>query len=375
MRFIRADLEDGSPWPLGEERFQGIVVANYLHRPLFARIAQALAPGGVLIYETFMQGNERYGKPSNPAFLLEPGELWPRSAVCTSSPSSRGARRGRARHGAADLRRAPGKRIKSRSTAPQGATPMITGSLVAIVTPMQPDGRLDMARFRELIDWHVAEGTDGIVVVGTTGESPTVDFDEHKELIRVAVDHAKGRIPVIAGTGGNSTAEAIELTESAKKAGATACLSVVPYYNKPTQEGLYQHFRKVAETVEPADDPLQRAGAHGRRPAERHGDAPRAGARHHRHQGRHREHRARHRPREARAARLRRLQRRGRHRARPHPPRRAGRDLGHRERRAAPDARDVRRRAGRRREEGARHQPAPARPAPEAVRRGEPDSR
>ena len=126
---------------------------------------------------------------------------------------------------------------------------MITGSLVAIVTPMQEDGRLDMARFRELIDWHVAEGTDGIVVVGTTGESPTVDFDEHKELIRVAVDHAKGRIPVVAGTGGNSTAEAVELTESAKKAGATACLSVVPYYNKPSQEGLYQHFRKVAEKV------------------------------------------------------------------------------------------------------------------------------
>jgi 4-hydroxy-tetrahydrodipicolinate synthase len=126
---------------------------------------------------------------------------------------------------------------------------MITGSLVAIVTPMHEDGRLDMARFRELIDWHVAEGTDGIVVVGTTGESPTVDFDEHKELIRVAVDHAKGRIPIIAGTGGNSTAEAVELTESAKKAGATACLSVVPYYNKPTQEGLYQHFRKVAESV------------------------------------------------------------------------------------------------------------------------------
>jgi 4-hydroxy-tetrahydrodipicolinate synthase len=127
---------------------------------------------------------------------------------------------------------------------------MITGSLVAIVTPMFEDGRLDMARFRELIDWHVAEGTDGIVVVGTTGESPTVDFDEHKELIRVAVDHAKGRIPVVAGTGGNSTAEAIELTGSAKKAGATACLSVVPYYNKPTQEGLYRHFRKVAETVD-----------------------------------------------------------------------------------------------------------------------------
>jgi len=127
---------------------------------------------------------------------------------------------------------------------------MITGSLVAIVTPMKPDGAIDLARFRSLIDWHVAEGTDGIVVVGTTGESPTVDFDEHKDLIRVAVEHAKGRIPIIAGTGGNSTAEAIELTESAKKAGATACLSVVPYYNKPTQEGLYQHFRKVAETVD-----------------------------------------------------------------------------------------------------------------------------
>ena len=127
---------------------------------------------------------------------------------------------------------------------------MITGSLVAIVTPMHEDGRLDLGRFRTLIDWHVSEGTDGIVVVGTTGESPTVDFDEHKELIRIAVEHDKGRIPVIAGTGGNSTAEAIELTESAKKNGATACLSVVPYYNKPTQEGLYRHFRKVAEAVD-----------------------------------------------------------------------------------------------------------------------------
>jgi len=127
---------------------------------------------------------------------------------------------------------------------------VITGSLVAIVTPMKEDGALDLARFRKLIDWHVAEGTDGIVVVGTTGESPTVDFDEHKELIRVAVQHSHGRIPVIAGTGGNSTAEAIELTESAKKAGATACLSVVPYYNKPTQEGMYRHFRKIAESVD-----------------------------------------------------------------------------------------------------------------------------
>src|SRR5579871_634132 len=127
---------------------------------------------------------------------------------------------------------------------------MITGSLVAIVTPMKHDGALDLARFRNLIDWHVAEGTDGIVVVGTTGESPTVDFDEHKHLIRVAVEHAAGRIPVIAGTGGNSTAEAIELTESAKKAGATATLHVVPYYNKPTQEGMYQHFKAINDAVD-----------------------------------------------------------------------------------------------------------------------------
>src|SRR5688572_1214488 len=127
---------------------------------------------------------------------------------------------------------------------------MITGSLVAIVTPMHEDGRLDLGAFRKLIDWHVAEGTDGIVVVGTTGESPTVNVDEHKELIRLAVQHSRGRIAIIAGTGGNSTAEAIELTAAAKKAGATACLSVVPYYNKPTQEGLYRHFRSIAETVD-----------------------------------------------------------------------------------------------------------------------------
>ena len=127
---------------------------------------------------------------------------------------------------------------------------MITGSLVAIVTPMLEDGRLDYPRFKNLIDWHIAQGTSAIVVVGTTGESPTVDFDEHKELIRVAVEHSAGRLPIIAGTGGNSTAEAIELTGSAKKAGATASLSVVPYYNKPTQEGMYQHFRRIAETVD-----------------------------------------------------------------------------------------------------------------------------
>jgi 4-hydroxy-tetrahydrodipicolinate synthase len=146
---------------------------------------------------------------------------------------------------------------------------MITGSLVAIVTPMKGDGAIDLARFRSLIDWHVAEGTDGIVVVGTTGESPTVNFDEHKELIRVAVEHSKGRIPIIAGTGGNSTAEAIELTESAKKAGATACLSVVPYYNKPTQEGLFRHFRAVAEAV---DLPMILYNVPGRTVADLHND-------------------------------------------------------------------------------------------------------
>ena len=126
----------------------------------------------------------------------------------------------------------------------------LTGSMVAIVTPMHDDGSLDFDAFRKLIDWHIAEGTDGIVVVGTTGESPTVDFDEHHQLIQIAVEHAKGRIPIIAGTGANSTREAIELAAYAKKAGAGASLSVVPYYNKPTQEGLYRHFRAIAEAVE-----------------------------------------------------------------------------------------------------------------------------
>jgi len=124
--------------------------------------------------------------------------------------------------------------------------PMLTGSLVAIVTPMRPGGALDVDALRSLIDWHVAEGTAGIVIVGTTGESPTVDYDEHCELIKIAVEHAGSRIPVIAGTGANSTREAVELTEYAKKVGAASCLSVVPYYNKPTQEGLYRHFAEIA---------------------------------------------------------------------------------------------------------------------------------
>jgi 4-hydroxy-tetrahydrodipicolinate synthase len=127
---------------------------------------------------------------------------------------------------------------------------MIKGSIVAIVSPMHDDGSLDFDAYRRLIDWHVAEGTNAIVAVGTTGESPTVDQQEHGELIRVAVDAARGRVPVIAGTGGNSTAEAIELTRHAKAVGADATLQVVPYYNKPTQEGLYRHFRTIAETVD-----------------------------------------------------------------------------------------------------------------------------
>ncbi len=127
---------------------------------------------------------------------------------------------------------------------------MITGSLVAIATPMHPDGSLDYPGLQKLIDFHIAEGTDGIVVVGTTGESPTVSVEEHCELIRVTVEHAAGRIPVMAGTGANSTAEAIELARFAKKAGAQSHLSVVPYYNRPSQEGLYRHFRAIAEAVD-----------------------------------------------------------------------------------------------------------------------------
>ena len=126
----------------------------------------------------------------------------------------------------------------------------LQGSLVAIVTPMLEDGALDLDGFRRLLDWHMAAGTDGIVVVGTTGESPTVDFEEHSLLIKTAVDHVARRVPVIAGTGANATSEAIELAAYARQAGADASLSVVPYYNKPTQEGLYRHFRAIAEAVD-----------------------------------------------------------------------------------------------------------------------------
>jgi 4-hydroxy-tetrahydrodipicolinate synthase len=127
---------------------------------------------------------------------------------------------------------------------------MLQGSLVAIVTPMHDDGSLDLEAFRQLLDWHVENGTDGIVVVGTTGESPTVDFDEHRLLIKTAVEHVNKRVPVIAGTGANSTREAIELAAFAKQSGADMSLTVVPYYNKPSQEGLYRHFRAIAESVD-----------------------------------------------------------------------------------------------------------------------------
>ncbi|WP_028006374.1 4-hydroxy-tetrahydrodipicolinate synthase [Solimonas flava] len=127
---------------------------------------------------------------------------------------------------------------------------MIKGSIVAIVTPMFPDGAVDWDSLSALVEWHIVEGTDGIVAVGTTGESATLDVDEHIEVIRRVVKLAKKRIPIIAGTGANSTAEAIELTRAAKDAGADAVLQVTPYYNKPPQEGLYRHFKAIAEAVD-----------------------------------------------------------------------------------------------------------------------------
>lgn len=125
----------------------------------------------------------------------------------------------------------------------------ITGSIVALVTPMHEDGSVDYAALRKLIDWHVAEGTDCIGVVGTTGESPTVNVEEHCEIIRVAVEQAAKRVPILAGCGANSTAEAIELAKFAQKVGADCQLQVVPYYNKPTQEGQYLHFKAIAEAT------------------------------------------------------------------------------------------------------------------------------
>ena len=125
----------------------------------------------------------------------------------------------------------------------------LTGSIVALVTPMHEDGSVDYPTLRKLIDWHIDEGTDCIGVVGTTGESPTVNVEEHQEIIRVSVEQAAKRVPIMAGCGANSTAEAIELARFAKKVGADCQLQVVPYYNKPTQEGQYQHFKAIAEAV------------------------------------------------------------------------------------------------------------------------------
>ncbi|NMM13118.1 MAG: 4-hydroxy-tetrahydrodipicolinate synthase [Rhodoferax sp.] len=130
------------------------------------------------------------------------------------------------------------------------STGQITGSIVALVTPMHEDGSVDYPTLRKLIDWHIAEGTDCIGVVGTTGESPTVNVQEHCEIIRVSVEQAGGRVPIMAGCGANSTAEAIELTKFAKQVGADCQLQVVPYYNKPTQEGQYLHFKAIAEAVD-----------------------------------------------------------------------------------------------------------------------------
>jgi len=126
----------------------------------------------------------------------------------------------------------------------------ITGSIVALVTPMHEDGSVDYPALRKLVDWHIAEGTDCIGVVGTTGESPTVNVQEHHEIIRVAVEQANKRVPIMAGCGANSTAEAVELAKFARKIGADCQLQVVPYYNKPTQEGQYQHFKAIAEAVD-----------------------------------------------------------------------------------------------------------------------------
>ena len=145
----------------------------------------------------------------------------------------------------------------------------ILGSIVALVTPMQADGSVDYPALRRLIDWHIAEGTDGIGVVGTTGESPTVTVDEHCKIIRVAVEHAKGRIPIMAGTGANSTAEAIELSRFARTVGADCSLSVVPYYNRPSQEGIYQHFKAIAAAV---DLPMVLYNVPGRTVADMHAE-------------------------------------------------------------------------------------------------------
>ncbi len=139
---------------------------------------------------------------------------------------------------------------------------MIQGSIVALVTPMDESGAVDKESLKRLVEFHIAQGTDSLVAVGTTGESATLDEDEHCDVIKCIVDYVSGRMPVIAGTGANSTTEAIALTRRAKEVGADACLIVTPYYNKPTQEGLYLHYKAIAEAVDIPADFIQRTGPH-----------------------------------------------------------------------------------------------------------------
>ena len=249
----------------------------------------------------------------------------------------------------------------------------LQGSLVAIVTPMLEDGTLDLEAFRRLIDWHIAEGTDGIVVVGTTGESPRWISTSTACSSRPRSSMPPDACPIIAGTGANSTSEAIELAAYAKEAGADASLSVVPYYNKPTPGRAVPPLQGHRRGGGPAAHTLQRARPHGRGHAERHRAAARADSEHRRHQGRDRQPRARLGPDPPQAARVPRLQRRRRHRAAADAGGRARRHFGHGERRAAAHARDVRGRACRRCGKGARDQQPPAAPAPQPVSRGQPD--
>ena len=217
----------------------------------------------------------------------------------------------------------------------------IVGSIVALVTPMHEDGSVDYAALRRLIDWHIAEGTDCIGVVGTTGESPTVSMEENCEIIRVAVEQAAGRVPIMAGTGANATSEAIELTRYAKKVGADCHLSVVPYYNRPSQEGIYQHFRAVAEAV---DLPMVLYNVPGRTVADMHNDTVVRLAqvdRHHRPEGRHRRHRPRGLADQAPAQELQPVLRRRRHRRGADAAGRPRQCQRHRQRGAARDARAV----------------------------------
>ena len=258
---IEADLER-APWPLPGRRFDAVIVTNYLWRPLMPAIVGSVAEGGLLLYETFALGQEKIGRPTNPDFLLRPGELLSAAQGLrviayedgvAQSPERRLQRLARGAQAALTRGRrrfSPAPQALELQPAAGSTMKPIVGSIVALATPMLDNGDIDYPGLRRLIDWHIAEGTDCIVVVGTTGESPTVTVEEHCEIIRVAVEHARGRVPIMAGAGGNSTHEAIELSRYAKKVGADCTLQVVPYYNRPSQEGIYRHFRAIAEAVD-----------------------------------------------------------------------------------------------------------------------------